>query len=159
MSEKTYKKAKKYILKHDDLADFDGAKPVDLIQKAEAKLNVKFTGLYLDFLQTFGAGNFGSEEIFGIIDEDFEHSSVPDGIWYTLTLRESMNLPGHYVVIYDTGSDEVFCLDFNDQNDKGEPKVIALDPGYALDEQSLEVIADDFGDFLLDLVNSELEDE
>ncbi len=38
-----------------------------------------------DYLKTFGAGNFGAQEIYGIINADFENSSVPDAIWYTLT--------------------------------------------------------------------------
>lgn len=157
MSSRTYKKAKKIILKNEDLADFEGEKSTDLISKAEAAVGLKFSGSYLDFLQTFGAGNFGSEEVFGIIDDDFENSSVPDAIWYTLTLRKSVNLPEHFLVIYDTGSDEVFCLDFNNTDSKGESKIVAIDPGYALRDQTLELIADDFGDFLLELVEEELE--
>ena len=152
MSEKTYQRAKKIILKNRDLADFDGKKSNKFIKKAELILGLKFTGLYLDFLQTFGAGNFGSEEVFGIIDDDFENSSIPDAIWYTLTLRKSVNLPSNFLVIYDTESDDVFCLDFNSTDVKGEPKVVAFDPGYPLEDQPLELIADDFGDFLLELV-------
>lgn len=158
MSEKTYQKAKKIILKNKDIADFDGKKPNEYIEKAESMLDLKFSGSYLDFLQTFGAGNFGSEEVFGIIDDDFENSSVPDAIWYTLTLRKSVNLPSNYLVIYDTGSGDVFCLDFGNQDKKSEPRVIALDPGYALENQSIELIADDFGDFLLELVEAELDE-
>lgn len=157
MSSKTYQKAKKIIKKNKDLADFEGKKSAELIAKAEAAVGLKFTGSYLDYLQTFGAGNFGSEEVFGIIDEDFEDSSVPDAIWYTLNLRKDINLPANFLAIYDTGSDEVFCLDFNDMDAEGEPKVVALDPAYALSNQTLEVIADDFGNFLLDLIEEELE--
>lgn len=157
MSSNSYQKAKKIIKKNKDLADFEGKKSADLIAKAEAAVGQKFTGSYLDYLQTFGAGNFGSEEVFGIIDEDFEDSSVPDAIWYTLTLRKSINLPANFLVIYDTGGDEIFCLDFNNTDAEGEPKVVTLDPAYALSDQTLEVIADDFGDFLLELVEEELE--
>lgn len=157
MSTKTYQKAKKIILKNKDLADFEGKKSAKLITKAEAAVGLKFSGSYLDYLQTFGAGNFGSEEVYGIIDEDFEDSSVPDAIWYTLNLRKSINLPANFLAIYDTGSEEIFCLDFQSTDAAGEPKVVALDLGYALDDQTIEVIADDFGDFLLELVEEELE--
>ncbi|ANU23396.1 SMI1/KNR4 family protein [Planococcus donghaensis] len=156
MSNKTYQKAKKIISKNKDLADFEGQKSVELIEKAEAAVGLQFTGSYLDYLQTFGAGNFGSEEVYGIIDEDFEDSSVPDAIWYTLTLRKSINLPANFLAIYDTGSDEIFCLDFHSTDATGEPKVVALDPTYALEDQTLEIIADDFGDFLLELIEEEL---
>lgn len=157
MSIKTYQKAKKIILKNKDLADFEGQKSGELIAKAEAAVGLKFTGSYLDYLQTFGAGNFGSEEVYGIIDEDFEDSSVPDAIWYTLNLRKSINLPANFLAMYYTGSDEVFCLDFNSTKATGESKVVALDSTYALEDQTLETIANDFGDFLLELVEEELE--
>lgn len=157
MSNRTYKKAKKIISKNEDLADFEGEKSAALITKAEAAVSLKFTGSYLDYLQTFGAGNFGSEEVYGIIDEDFEDSSVPDAIWYTLTLRKSIGLPANLRAIYDTAGEEIVCLDFQKMDATGEPKVVALDLGYALNDQTFEVIADDFGDFLLELVEEELE--
>ena len=60
---------------------------------------------------------------------DFENSSVPDAIWYTLTERRETNLPSNLLVIYDTGSDEFFCLDFNQYDYKGEPRVVSFLPG------------------------------
>ena len=113
MSINSYKKAKQIVLHEEEIADFVGSRPSKLISLAEEKLALKFTGSYLDFLQTFGAGNFGAEEIFGIIHDDFENSSVPDAIWYTLTERMESEMPEKLLVIDDTGSDELFCLDFN----------------------------------------------
>ncbi|EIT87463.1 hypothetical protein A374_00145 [Fictibacillus macauensis ZFHKF-1] len=156
MSVETYQKAKQIIHDNEDLADFIGGRSNELIKWAEEKLGVKFTGLYLDYLQTFGVGNFGSQEIYGIINDNFENSSVPDAIWYTLTERKEINLPNNLLVIYDTGSDELFCLDFNQLDEKGEPKVVSFVPGLDLGSQSYELIANDFGDFLLDLVMQEV---
>lgn len=156
MSVETYQKAKQIIHDNEDLADFIGGRSNELIKLAEEKLGVKFTGLYLDYLQTFGVGNFGAQEIYGIINDKFENSSVPDAIWYTLTERKEINLPNNLLVIYDTGSDELFCLDFNQLDEKGEPKVVSFVPGIDLESQSYEVIANDFGDFLLDLVMQEV---
>lgn len=156
MSVETYQKAKQIIHDNEDLADFIGGRSNELIKLAEEKLGVKFTGLYLDYLQTFGAGNFGAQEIYGIINDNFENSSVPDAIWYTLTERKEINLPNNLLVIYDTGSDELFCLDFNQLDEKGEPKVVSFVPGIDLESQSYEIIANDFGDFLLDLVMQEV---
>jgi SMI1 / KNR4 family. len=156
MSSESYQEAKKIVLKNKDLADFVGGRPSKLIKKAEEKLDLRFTGLYLDFLQTFGAGNFGAQEIYGIINEDFEHSSVPDAIWYTLTERIETNLPNNLLVIYDTGSDELFCLDFSKLNEKEEPKVISFVPEIELKNQAHEIIANDFGDFLFNLVKQEI---
>ena len=156
MSIETYEEAKQMILNNDDIADFVGGCTIDLINLAEEKLGLNFTGLYLDYLQTFSAGNFGAQEIYGIISADFENSSVPDAIWYTLSERKEINLPSNLLVIYDTGSDELFCLDFNQLDYKGEPKVVSYVPGVELENQTYEIIANDFGDFLLDLVKQEI---
>ncbi|MBU8595460.1 cell wall assembly protein [Shouchella clausii] len=156
MSVETYQKAKEIIMNEEEIADFVGGRTDELISLAEEKLGLKFTGLYLDYLKTFGAGNFGAQEIYGIIDADFENSSVPDAIWYTLTERKEIRLPDNLLVIYDTGSDELFCLDFNQSDDNGEPKVVSLVPGVDIESQTYEIIANDFGDFLLDLVKQEV---
>lgn len=155
MSVEAYNEAKQIIL-NDDIADFVGGRTSDLIKLAEKKIALKFTGLYLDYLQTFGAGNFGAQEIYGIISDDFENSSVPDAIWYTLSERQEINLPSNLLIIYDTGSDELFCLDYNQLDESREPKVVSFVPGVELDNQTYEVIANDFGDFLLDLVKQEV---
>src|SRR5699024_7377536 len=155
MSLETYQKAKQIILE-EDIADFVGGCTDDLIRLAEEKIGLRFAGLYLDYLKTFGAGNFGSQEIYRIIHDDFENSSVPDAIWYTLTERREINLPNNLLIIYDTGSDELFCLDYNQLAENGEPKIVSFVPGAELESQTYEIIANDFGDFVLDLVEQEV---
>ena len=155
MSVENYQKAKEIILSEEEIADFVGGHTDELISLAEEILGLKFTGFYLDYLKTFGAGNFGAQEIYGIINANFENSSVPDAIWFTLERRE-INLPNNLLVIYDTGSDEIFCLDYNQLDDNGEPKVLSFVAGVDLESQTYEIIANDFGDFLLDLVKLEV---
>ncbi|WP_230130112.1 hypothetical protein [Bacillus sp. CECT 9360] len=58
--------------------------------------------------------------------------------------------------MYDTESDELFCLDFNQLDDREEPKIVSFVPGVELESHTYEIIANDFGDFLLDLVNQEI---
>ena len=156
MSVESYQKAKNIILANQEIADFIGGRTDELIIMAEEKLGLKFTGLYLDYLQTFGAGNFGAQEVYGIITNDFENSSVPDAIWYTLTERNEINLPNNFLIIYDTGSDELFCLDLNKSSETKEPKVVSFVPGIELKSQTYEIIANDFGEFLLNLVEREI---
>nr|WP_269412436.1 SMI1/KNR4 family protein [Lentibacillus daqui] len=59
------------MLSHDDIADFVGGCTTELISKAGDMLGLKFASLCTDYLQTFGAGNFGSQEVYGIINDDF----------------------------------------------------------------------------------------
>ena len=72
MSQESYQTAKRIILSSDD-SDFVGGCTNELIDKAQSTLGMKFTGLYKDYLQTFGAGNIGSQEIYGIVHYDFEN--------------------------------------------------------------------------------------
>jgi antitoxin YobK len=155
MSLEAYNQAKQIILSNNEQSDFVGPCSKEFIVQAEQKLGLKFTGSYLDFLLSFGAGNFGAEEIYGIISNDFENSSIPDAIWYTITERRESKLPKNLLIIYDTGSDEVYCLDFNKIDNK-EPKVVSFVPGIAIENQTYEIIANNFGDMLLDLVTQEL---
>ena len=65
-------------------------------------------------------------------------------------------MPESLLVIYDTGSDELFCLDFNNLNSQVEPIVVSFVPGVEIEYQNYEKIANDFGEFLLNRVKIEL---
>ena len=156
MSYKDYEKAIKLIEENEDLKDDIGGCLPKLIEKAEKKLNLKFPKSYTEFLLKFGVLSFGSEEIYGIVREDFDNSRVPDAIWYTLVERREVKMPEWLLVIYDTGSEELFCLNFNSINDEGEPSVVSFVPGVEIEHQTYEKIAKDFGEFLLSRVQQEL---
>lgn len=132
-------------------AFFSGSKSDDLITKAEDALSLKFSPMYKKFLYEFGAGSYASFEILGVIDDDFEESCVPDGIWYTLNERESSNLPNHLLVIFETGDGELYCQDYSNIVAL-EPKIVVYSPG--VDHQNYEVVANSFGDFLVEKLNT-----
>ena len=159
MSLENYEKAVQIIKNTNSKSSFIGVRTDELISKAEEVISLNFTGTYRDFLKNYGAGNFGSEEIYGIIDDDFEDSSVPDAIWYTLSERKEINMPRNLLVIYATGDGELYCLDFNRINGEKEPAVVSFFPGFDLNIQKYEIIAKDFGEFLLQRVTAELEME
>ncbi len=52
---------------------------------------------------------------------------------------------------------ELYCLDFNKLNRENEPAVVSINFGMEFSEQSIELIADDFGDFFLEIIQEELE--
>ncbi|AKG33934.1 SMI1/KNR4 family protein [Paenibacillus durus] len=158
MSLDSYNKALELFNKNKDMCHFAGGRTEELICLSEEAIGYKFSPIYRDFIKKFGAGNFGSQEVYGVIDEDFVNSSVPDAIWYSLTEREKINLPENLLVIYDTGGEELFCLDFSNLNKMNEPKVVSFISGQPLSAQRNETVANDFGDFLLDLVTKEIED-
>ena len=85
-------------------------------------------------------------EFYGVIDEDWENSSVPDGIWYTLSERGQAGMPDELVVVGDTGMGELYVMDSSEE----EGPVVAIAPGS--DMTVREQIASDFGAFFLQQV-------
>jgi len=156
MSIQDYNSAVELLQQNEELCDFVGQCSDQLVKKAEGKLNVIFPQTYRKFLLNYGAGNFGSEEIYGIVKEDFDNSGIPDAIWYTLKQRKEVNLPSNLVIIYYTGGEEMFCLDFNKLGKHQEPAVVSYVIGVGLEYQTYEMIANDFGEFLLQRAKTEL---
>lgn len=142
-----YERAVALIDEHEDQADFVGPRSLELIQRAELAVGLRFPPTYRRFLSEYGAGNIGGTEIFGVVDDDFETSSVPDAIWLNLTHpREDL------FVFYALGEGTEFCLDTSRTAPDGEMPVIAVDPGGEVREE----IAPDFGSALHMLVREEL---
>lgn len=156
MSIQDYNRAVQLIQENQNLADFIGSCNETLIKRAEEKLNLLFPQLYKSFLLKYGAGNFGSEEIYGIIKDDFDNSGIPDAIWFTLKQRREISLPNNLLIIYHTGGEEMFCLDFYKNSESLEPNVVSYSIGVEQKLQRYEVIANDFGEFLLQRIYSEL---
>jgi antitoxin YobK len=152
-----YQRAIELIEDNKYLSDFCGPRSDELIEKAENVLGLKFPKSYRDFVKRYGAGSFRSEEILGVIDDNFEHSTIPDGIWLTLDFRHSANLPCDKLVFYFDGGEEYFCLDFGKLNEENEPAVVGFVPNVDEINPIFEFISNDFGDFLLEIVQRELE--
>ncbi len=149
MSMADYTKAKAIIASNPETSTFAGTRSEALVTKAECALGLRFPATYRQFLLDFGAGNFGSREFYGVIDEDFENSSVPDGIWCTLSERREAHLPARFVIVADTGTGEWYCLDISQVNGP----VLIVDP--ANPNGPVEMVAADFGAFLLSQVEQE----
>src|SRR5262249_46923832 len=97
MSIDAYEEAAQIIRSNPDKGRFIGPRDASVVEAAEAAIGRPFPSTYRRFVSELGAGNFGPFEVFGVIDADFEDSSVPDGIWYTLTERED-GMPENLVV-------------------------------------------------------------
>lgn len=151
-----YDKAKKVIEENKDLVDDFGGASDNLIKKAQTVLGLQFPKDYKLFLSYFGALTFGSIEIYGIFRGDFENSGVPDTVWSTLHERKLVKMPKHLVVLYNTGMGEIYCLNYKELNDTNEPKITSYFPGFSEDAQKNEVLYNNFGEFLLDMVTEEV---
>ena len=85
----------------------------ETISKAEQFLGVRFPETYSRFLRTWGTLAIGPLEFYGIAGNDFEKSSVPDGIWFTQAKRKQLGLPTNLIVLLDNNGDEYYSVDTN----------------------------------------------
>ncbi len=73
-------------------ADFEGPKSEELVRLAEGALGLTLPPTYREFVRRQGCGDIAGEEFYGVIKDDFENSTVPNGIWLTLNERRTANL-------------------------------------------------------------------
>jgi hypothetical protein len=128
--------------------DFEGRKPAVLVAKAAAALGVVFPPSYEHFLLERGCGNIGRLEILGLIDDNFDRSSVPNGVWLTLEERKSIGLDPAWVLIAELGDGGYDALDMHRRDASGECPVVRLSTEGAL----VETVAPNFGQYLLEAV-------
>ena len=100
-----------FVEQHPDICYAGRPASVQLIDKAEQFLKLEFPNDYRAFLQRWGTLAIGPLEFYGLCDEDFENSSVPDAIWYTNQERKRLGLPNELVILYDNNGVEYYCLD------------------------------------------------
>jgi len=129
--------------------DFEGVKPESLVSKAETALGIKFPPSYRRFLLEMGCGDISGVEVFGLINDNFEKSTVPNGIWLTLNERGSIGLDPAYVIVGDGGDGTYYALDTSKSDGAGENPVMRL-----VDGKQAEQVAESFGSYLLDAVGA-----
>jgi antitoxin YobK len=157
MSMADLERALALIKEHKDQASFVGRRPKLLIRAAEKALGLKMPPSYRRFLNELGAGNFGAAEIYGIVNADFERSSVPDGVWFTIRARDEDKLPKELVVI-GAEDDEITCLAVPaGAAATDEAEVVVINAGEDKERAGTRTIAPDFGSYLLTRVEEELE--
>jgi hypothetical protein len=100
-----------FIKTHSELCDAGVPADKNRIDAAEKFLGIRFPEEYREFLQRWGTLAIGPFEIYGIAGDNFESSSIPNGIWYTKRKRVQLALPPELIVLYDSNGDELYCLD------------------------------------------------
>jgi len=149
MSMQQYEKALE-LIKEDGGGDFEGAKPEALVAKAEAALGLKLPPSYRRFLLELGCGDINGLEVFGLINDNFEKSTVPNGIWLTLNERGSIALDPAYVIVGDGGDGTYYALDTRHPDAFGESPIVRL----SVDGTKGEQVAKSFGEYLLNAVSA-----
>jgi hypothetical protein len=129
---------------------FEGPKSELLVAKAEAALGVKFPPSYRAFLLEMGCGDINGLEILGLIDGNFQSSSVPNGIWLTLNERRVAGFNQAYVIIGEGGDGTYLGIDTMQVDEMGECPIIRL----STDGKRIKQVADSFGQYLLDSIRA-----
>lgn len=143
---------------HEDQCDFSGPEDEHLIRKAEHALGLTFPPTYRRFLSTLGVGGLFGLEIYGIINDNFENATIPNGIWLTLNHRKKWANPESLILIADNGVGGYYAIDTAQKNQSDESPVIDWFSEYARPPSSFPMIAEDFGAFFRSEVETRLRD-
>lgn len=156
MSLADLKRAFKRIDANEHEADFVGSRDEALVALAERTLGLRFPPTWRAFLARYGCGSIAGEEFYGLVDDDFVNSSVPDAIWLTLDQRRTTGLPETLVIVYGVGDGTYYALDCGARGKDGECPVVEWFSADRTPPGSLKVVASDFGALLRTLVDEAL---
>ena len=138
------------LIKNNKGGFFKGQIDENIIVKAENFLEIKFPKTYRFFLKQSGCGSFRSKEFYGISSNNFENSSVPNGIWLTHDERKNGNLDKDLILIGQS-IEGYYALDTSKMDKNGECPVVDWYAG--ADRNNLEIIAEDFGIYFFNEIN------
>lgn len=133
-----------------------GGKNEEEIRKSEQMLNIKFSNQSTEFYKKYGYLSFYGNEIFGIDPDDDSGILEGNSVAYALNDRKEYNLPNEWIPIYNFDDGNMAYLDYSYLNEQKEPRVImAFYNGK--EYEIVETLAEDFGDFVLQLVQEQTE--
>ncbi|REK19407.1 MAG: hypothetical protein DWQ37_00995 [Planctomycetota bacterium] len=149
-------RALELIAANPDQADFAGPQPETRVAQVQSLLQLKFPPSYLEFVTRLGCGNLGSAEFYGVVSDDPVNSSIPDGVWATLTGREDSGRPPQYLVVGETGDGAEYVIDTSRRNDADECPVLEWWPSLPEASGNGVIVAEDFGAYFLHEVEEAL---
>ena len=150
MSYNSFQTACRLIKNFDDF-ECSGGKPDKVIRKAEKDLNIMFSRQCYEFYKNFDYSVFGGIEIFGI--QTGANSQILEGniVAYALNDRHEYNLPFFWIPFLNFGDGSMAYYDYSTLNNDKEPRIIRA--GFVNHKfELIEQLAEDFGDFLQDLI-------
>ncbi len=119
-------------------------------------LSVSFSSQCKEFYEKYGYLSFFGNEIYGIDPEDDSGILEGNSVAYALNDRKEYNLPKEWIPIYNFDDGNMAYLDYSSLNAEKEPRVIMA--FYNGEKYEItEILAEDFGDFILQLVQEQVE--
>ena len=135
-----------------------GQQTDDLIEKVAKVYGFKLSVQHHEFFKEYGYMMFFGTEIYGIYKEVFEGIYAGNAVIATLQDREEYNLPKEWIPVYDYDDGYKAYLDYAHLNSENEPRVV-LGVFTGKEYETTEIIAEDLGDFLLEIVEQQLEEQ
>lgn len=159
MTDKKLKKAINLLEKYKDFLKPRWGKPAsnETISKTEELIGYELPQDFKEYLKKYGHLSFYDEvDVYGIVDDDIESKSNLNFVYKTIEHRRNNNMPKHLIPVYSFGflADE-HCLNYNELNAKGDPKIFICYP----EDNKFGIksaVNNSFSDLLLDLIESEL---
>lgn len=160
MSYEDYERAVRIIDSFPDKIDLIHPQTELNVENAEKILQVKFPRSYRMFLTRYGWLMSAWEDIYGLTNEnDFDNAGYHNIVKLCVEKRtkENPSFPNYLIPIHALGNGELSCLDTSQMNENEECPVVAWYFGATLPNGKLEVLAEDFGAFLLEKIRWGLE--
>lgn len=152
MSYRNYSKALKIISNFDEYDSGNGVSE-QCIMNAEKILGINFSKQIRNYLTNYGYIEFFGVELYGIIDEEISYDSVEGCmVEWSVVQRKKSGLNHSWLPIKFDDDGFMSFFDFSNLNEENEPSVISAvltDNGWTVKEK----LADDFGDYLLYLID------
>ncbi|AIL66123.1 SMI1-KNR4 cell wall assembly regulator protein [Rickettsiales bacterium Ac37b] len=152
MSYADYKEAINWIKNNEEKCFIRKGNTIDEINKAEKKLVIELPKSYKEFLSKYGYWSCDSKEIYGLYNNTLIDFTIDQR-----NVNHDYKFPLGFVPIHELGNGEKSCLDTSQMNEEGECPVVAWYFGPTLPNGKCEILAEDFGAFLLDKVKSAIE--
>ncbi len=133
-----------------------GGKTEEEIKMSEKMLSICFSNQCKEFYEKYGYLSFFGNEIYGIDPEDDSGILEGNSVAYALNDRKKYSLPKEWIPIYNFGDGNMAYLDYSSLNSEKEPRVIMAFYNGG-EYEIIETLAEDFGDFILQLVQEQVE--
>jgi len=154
MSYQNFEKALELAKQCDDYFTHE-PKTEDVIEFVEKQIDIKFSTQNKTFYKLLGYLSFFGVEIYGIYPDGDLKILAGNSFASILYDRKHYNLPKEWLPIYFFDDGYYGYLDYSKLNEDGEPPVIMAIHN-SKEFVVVERVADDFGDFLLGLVENQL---
>lgn len=132
----------------------------EYLEKAEQIYGFKLSKQHYLFYKKYGYLEYSATDFYGIYPEAFEGLCYSSAVLNTIFLRNECGILNAWIPIFNY-DEEIAYIDYEHINNKGEPRIIAVPVGANYNDRGdyyVDVIADDLGDYLLQMAIECIED-